>query len=87
MAVVVIIISKNHNNSSQSVIELSKCSSYLTFELWQEHLGIISGLGFPPPRRLPPQIRFLQFLSVFYDVSILIILPQVNHVEILSMEA
>lgn len=85
MAVVVLIISKNHNNSSQSVIELSKCSSYLTFELWQEHLGIISGLGFPPPA--PPQIRFLQFLSVFYDVSILIILPQVNHVEILSMEA
>lgn len=52
----------------------------LTFDLWKEQLGLISGFGFPP------QIRRVQFMSISYDVSILNIFSQVNQAELLSME-
>ena len=50
-AMTIIFISKN-NHSSSSIIEgggcaeLSKCSFSLTFDLWKEQLGLISGFDF-----------------------------------------
>lgn len=82
-AMTIIFISKN-NHSSSSIIEgggcaeLSKCSFSLTFGLWKEQLGLISGFDF-----FFPEIWFVQFISIFYNVPILNIFSQV---EILIME-